>query len=123
MFASSLPGPVSSALGLPSLPPIKLLAAGLALCVHAHVDCSHISRGDFDALTARMGMPEGADTPETGSRALRDARGMCDVLMVHGVYQSKHNIAGIPTAVYLYPHCSTSPCHHVQWGTSFVCRR
>ncbi|MDE2162923.1 MAG: hypothetical protein KGJ53_07150 [Alphaproteobacteria bacterium] len=101
---------------------IKLLAAGLALCAQAHVDCSQFTANDFLALAAQQRMPKSAEINRAGHAAQRDAQGMCDVVRVNGVFESHHNAVGIPTAIYLYSWQASSS-GPIKWGTGSICWR
>lgn len=109
------------------MPPIKILAAGLALCAQAHTDCTGITKNDFLAMASLLGMSSSMEILETGPRAKRDVDGMCDVdINVRGY---SHNLAGVPTAVYLYPqpegwravHGVVQEIKTKHWGTGFLC--
>ncbi|HEV2560637.1 MAG TPA: hypothetical protein VGT78_00715 [Rhizomicrobium sp.] len=99
---------------------VKLLPAGQKLCAQAQKDCANITADEFGAMAAGLGMPTGTEIKATGKAALREAQGTCDVTRVNGVFETHHNAAGIPTAVYLFPY-QTSSDRPVKWGTGFVC--
>jgi hypothetical protein len=114
---SPFPSPVDS---MTTNNAIKILPAGQKLCAQAQEDCTNITASEFGSMAARLGMPSGTEVNATGKAALREAQGTCDSARIDGVFQSGHNLGGVPTAVYLFPY-QTSSGRPVKWGTGFVC--
>ena len=100
---------------------IKLLAAGQKLCAQAQKDCTGMTENDFTDLAVFNGM-QPQEVEATGKAAAREAQGMCDTARINGVSQSGHNLAGIPTAMYLYIYeRNNNTKGPMRWGTGFVC--
>ena len=99
--------------------PIRLLAAGMALCAEHHVDCYRMDRVQMEMTVIWSdGIIRGGGTPETGDGAIQRATYTCS----HDIAKTSHGLEEVPTDKYEPVLVYEYQMYDGDWGTAYICK-